>query len=550
MVAARITRQSFEVVSAESTSARVSRLDAEIATKATEATTAVRARISRQSIEVVSVEPAKAMVSRLDAEIATLAAGPTTAVRAFITRQSIEVVTNEVQRARVSRLDAEVATLAAQPTAAVRARITRISFEIVARESLLPYVIPLPLAAGHEIFLHNWVTALRLRSSYSTDISQSATNGSEARRALLAKPTRTMDLVWELEEQSRMDRLLVMLRKLTNERIAIPLYCDQKELDRDYLSTEDTLFFDTTQGRWFLGQRIAIVATDYRGSYLSHSLFLITDKQSDRLVLDNILGANLRASTTIILPMIDCEVVLRASMKKQKDCHGRVEMSVREVFGPSQLPPLHSDIPVDAQTFNGIPIFTVEPDWIEGVEVGRDRQGREYQVGRTMRVSIQAARSRQTHSFSLTGNRDDMWPIVEFFDTRMGRLRTFWLTDQEFIWDIAAFDVSGAFVSVFELGDFADFQAEFEGGWIGIVMKDGTVYVREAVTIQQILTVFRITVDPVLPGSLDINDVDHIARARVTRFESDELTEEWSHLCYMRTQLDFLEALEEAQAEI
>lgn len=483
-------------------------------------------------------------MTRLDAEVAAKRTEAVSAVRALITRQGAEIVSQEVLRARVSRLDAEVATPRVEATTAVRALISRQSAELVAREGSATTVVPLALADGIEVFLHNWVTALTLRTRYVTDVATSATTGAEARRGLVVKPERTMSLVWELDDPDRMDRLLVILRKLTDERIAVPLYLDQKELNAAYTSVDTTVFFDTTKGRWFLGGRVVIVQVDADGSYLSHSFHLIQSKQSDRLTFTVALGVDV-ASTSIILPMIDCEVALEVRMEKQTTCHGRVELDVNEVFGASQLPAVKADFPTGAQRFGDYPIFDIPADWIDGIEVGRDRQGKEFRRGRGLVISKSADRSRQTHRLLLSGNRDDTWRVVEFFDTRRGRLRTFFKIDQEFVWQASDVDPSGNFVSVFERGDFDDFQDELLGGFVGIVMKDGTVYVRNAVTIQQVFTVNRITVSPALPSGIDVADIDRIARARYTRFSSDEMVERWEHTCYGRIELDFLEALEE-----
>lgn len=546
MVAVRISRQAVEVVSAEPTQARASRLDAEVATLRAGATTGT-ARVSRVAVEVVGTGPVISRMSRLDGEVATLAAQATTG-SVSVSRLAVEVVMVEVIRPRMSRLDAEVATLRTPATAGL-VMTSRQAVEIVAREGSGTIVSPLALASGIEVFLHNWITALTLRTRYVTDVSTSGSTGAEARRGLVLKPERLMNLVWELDEPDRMDRMLVMLRKLTNERMAIPLYLDQKELNAAYTAVDDTVFFDTTKGRWFVGARVVIVQVDISGSYESHTFHLIQSKQSDRLTFTAAIGiTSLRSA--IILPMIDCEALLEVSMEKQTTCHGRIELEVSEVFGASQLPAIKADNPSNAQVFGLYPIFDINPDWIEGITVGRDREGKSFRRGRTNVVSLSAGRSRQTHKLKISGDRDDMWKMVEFFDTRRGRLRSFFLIDFEFIWTATDIDVTGNFIGILPFGDFTDFQDELLNGFIGVVMKDGTVYVRDAVTIQQVFSVFRITVGTPFPSGLDVADIDRVARARYTRFSSDEMVEEWQHTCYASVEQEFLEALEEKIVDI
>lgn len=548
MVSVRVTRQAVEVVSAEPESARISRLDAEVAALKAATTTAVRARVSRMAVEVVGAPPVIGFVGRLDAEVAAIRAATTTAVRALVSRLALEVVTQEIIRPRITRLDTEVAALrTGASTGAVL--VTRQAIEAVAREGSATTVYPLALASGIEVFLHNWVTALTLRTRYVTDISISGSTGAESRRGLVLKPERVMSLVWEEDDEDRMDRLLVILRKFTNERIAVPLYNDQEELNAAYTSFDTTVFIDTTKGRWFIGARVVIVQGDISGSYLSHSFHLIQSKQTDRLVFTTALGVDVSASS-IIMPMMDCEVVLQNKMEKQTTCHGRVELDVSEVFGASQLPAVKADFPSNAQSFQGYPIFDINPDWIDGIEVGRDRQGKTFRRGRSTVVALSATRSRATHRLFLTGDRDDTWRVVEFFDTRRGRLRAFFLVDHEFVWHVSDVDVSGNFIGIMPIGDFTDFQDELLDEFLGIVMKDGTIYVRNAVTIQQVFTVFRVTVSPALPPGILVADIDRVARARFTRFSSDEMVEKWFNTCYAQIELEFLETLQEKIVDI
>lgn len=553
MADARISRLNVEVVADPGAIPGVTRLDAEVATLGAGASTDP-VQVSRVCFEVLAANPDVIALSRLDAEVATLAEQSTASEAVMVSRVSFEALLQVVNRTAISRLDAEVATPGTQYAPAIPIAVSRLSLEAVTRRGSAGLVNPLDLVAGIEVFLHNWVSECTLRTSYLTSIATSPETGSESRRGLKLKPERTMKLVWEEGsnddlDRARLDRMLVMLRKLTNDRVAIPLYMDQQELAQAYTQFDDTVFFNTSKGRWFLGARVVIVQLDACGSYASHSFHIISDMEDDRLVFDALLGVNVLAGS-VILPMMDCEVVLEVALRQPSALHARLELEVQEVAGSSALPPVKADTPSGAYTFDSVPIFDIEPDWSEAIDLGRNRQGQQYRQGRTNRVYKAAARSRQTHRFFVSGDRDDSWRVIEFFDTRRGALRNFWLIDQQQVWECAEIDPVGTYVSVNELGDFADFQAELQGEWIGLVMRDGTIYVREAVTVQQILTIYRITVDPLLPAGLDFNDVVRIARGRRTRFLSDELEERWKNNCYMSTTLEFLETLEEKQADL
>jgi hypothetical protein len=554
VVAVRISREVVEVGALAPAVADVGRIDAEVATPLQDTTTG-RTEVSRMVVEVCGRNPGTARVTRLDAEVATPLQATTTG-RAEVSRLSMEVGARNLKTAAMSRLDAEVAT-PLQAATTGRVRVSRLVGEVTAHRGSSGPVEPLAVPAGWELFLHDWADDAVLRSSYSTDVSSAPATGAESRRGLVSKPDRTISLRWHLHadddaQRARIDRLLVMLRKITDERGPIPLYMDQKEIPLSYLTSDDTVFFDTSKGRYFIGGRVAIVQMDYRGVYASHTFHLISTVQDDRLVFTTTLGVAVPAGS-IIIPMMDCEVTLEATSKSPTARNMSVQIEMSEVAGPSQLPPVKTDFPTNAQSHADAPIFDFQPDWLEGIEKGRNRQGQSYKQGRANRVYKAAARSRETHKLKLTGLRgdcadrplEDIWRVVEFWDTRRGRLRSFWLVDQEQVWEMESIDASGNFLGISEFGDFADFQAELQGGWIGLVMDDGTVYVRDAVTVQQVLTVYRVTLSPVLPPNLDFRRVVRVARARRTRFLSDELEERWSNAGFLSVTLDFLEVLEE-----
>jgi hypothetical protein len=554
LVAARISRQSAEVAADADSPAGVTRLDVEVAGEATDATSSVAAQISRTSAEVAGKVSATAGVSRLDVEVAGEATDATAAVAAQISRISAEVAISISPRAAVTRLDLEVGGKATQTTASVAAQITRMTGEVAARRGSAGTVTPLALSDDAELFMHDWADELTLRSSYSTDVSSSHVSGAEARRGLRLKPARTMDLTWvqakeefDAADNSRLDRLLVFLRRITDERFQVPLYCDQRELAAASLAADDTVFLDTSRGRWFTGARVAIVQLHPSGAYASHTYHLIQTLQGDRITMTAAIGVDVAAGS-VILPVLDCEIQLEAEMVMQTGCLAEVRLAVNEVEGASQLPPTKSDTPVGIATHLDVPILDVDPDWTQGVSGGRSRAGIAFSSGRSRSVSPYAGRSRGAQTLRFTNERPNYWRLVELFDTRRGRLRSFWQLDPEQIWTCAQVDPT--FVSIEQFGDLADVQEELEGGQVGIVDKEGNYYVRDVTTVQQVATVYRMTVSPDMPASLTADDVAIVTRARRVRFDSDEMEERWTHAGLAETQFSTIEVLEEKVVDL
>lgn len=559
MVAVRISRQSVEAGAPANAVVDATRIDAEVAISA-QGTTTGTVRDSRISIEVLGPRPVTATATRLDAEVATQAQSTTTGT-VRVSRESIEVGARIIKRAAITRVDAEAA-INAQGASTGPVKISRIALELLARRGSAGPVVPLPLADGIDVFLHNWADAAILTSAYLTDVSVAPTTGAESRRSLKIKPARTLSFTWQTHANDegsleRLERLRIMLNKLTNERIAVPLYMDQRELDAAYLSSDDTILFDTSRARFFQGARVAIVQFDYHAQYLSHSFHIIESLEDSSLTFTANLGVNV-AARSVVIPMIDCEVELEAKAKYRTSRNMTVSMDLSEVEGSSQLPAVKSDFPNNTDTFDDAPIFDFNIDWLAGMERGRERDGQRYTQGKTQQVYKGAERSKEYHKINLTGYRspcaanvrDDIWRVVEFFDTRRGRARSFWFIDQEQIWNPVSVDPSGTFIGIEEFGDFDDFEDELEGGWVGLEMANGTRYVREAVTVQQVLTVYRITVSPDLPAGLDVNNVVRVARARRSRFDKDEIQENWEHTGYMGTSLEIVEVLNEKNVDI
>jgi len=556
MVDARVSRQSGEVLAQTDEPVAITRLDVEVGGLAGAANAVDQALVSRLSAEVLFSAVSRAAASRLDVEVGGLAAAANAVDQALISRMSGEVFASISPRAVVTRLDVEVGGLAGAANAVDQALVSRISGENFARRGSSGPVFPLALADDAELFLHDWADQVVLRSAYLTDVVIAAT-GAESRLGLRLKPSRSMDVVWrqtrdefDADDLSRLDRLYVFLRRLTASRIQIPLYPDLRILMQAYGSGDDTLLIDTTRGRWFTGARVAVIQLTYTGSYSSHSYHLIQAVQSGHIELTAPLGVEVRTHSMLI-PVIDCEVALEVDMLHEVGCLAEVSLTVDEVPGASQLPPTKADTPVDTPTHLGVPILDTDPDWSEGVRRGRSRQGSEFTSGRARGVSPLASRSRERHELRFVNGRDcgdapaqsSFWRLVQFFDTRRGRLRSFWHVDHERIWTTVQLDPN--FISVAPFGDFGDFEEELQGGQVGLVLRDGTFYVRDAVSVDDLGIVYKINVDPVLPSGLDVDDVVRVARARRVRFDSDEMEETWTNAGLAETTLRVIETLEE-----
>jgi len=552
MVEVRISRQNAEALADEGTIAGATRMDVQVAS-GYDAT--AEARISRQAVEVLAVEPNIPSATRMDVQVASSFAG-TAEVR--VSRQAVEVLAGPDASSAATRMDVQVASSFAG-TAPVH--VSRQAVECLARQGSAGPVIPVALADDAWIFLHNWATKARMSTSFRTDVQASPDSGAESRRGLNVKPFRTLDLEWTICDPETvsgvgsledLERLEVFLRRMTNDRFQVPIYMDQQELDADYLAADDTIFIPTNQGRFFPGQRVAIVQLDSCNQPTSFTFHTIDDMENDRLTFTAVLGVDIAAGS-YAFPIMDCEVSLNVEAAYTTARVPTIKMTVTEAPGASQLPPLKSDTPTGAQlAHDNRPVWFEEPDWTAPVVKSRSRQGTRSSEGRADFVSVEGDRSRQGHRFSITGTRADMWSCLEFFETRRGRLRSFWYIDQDQYMEPIEIDAAtGNFVSVRENTlDLADTQEELQGEAVGVVMSNGDNWVRPVSTVAAVLTVFRISVSTSFPLGLALADVHRVARARLVRFAKDEFVETWTHTGLMEAKISVIEVLNEQDFEL
>jgi len=427
--------------------------------------------------------------------------------------------------------------------------------ECLARAGVRP-VVPIPLVDDVHIFLHNWATKAKMRTSFRTDVVTSPDSGAESRRGLNVKPFRVLDLEWLVSpgsglELADLERLEVFLRRMTDQRFQVPIYMDQQELDASYTTSDSTIFLPTNEGRFFPGARIGVVLLDAANQVSDFAFYNIRLMENDRIKIDGTLGRSIPAGS-YVFPIMDCEVQLEVGGRYLTARTASIKISAVEVPGASQLPPLRTDLPTDAPlAHDGRPVWFEQPDWSKGVTKGRSRQGNRSSEGRADFVSVEGDRSRQTHSFEISGSRSDMWKALEFFETRRGRLRSFWHIDQDQYFETVDIDtVVGQFVSVSEIGDVADTQEEFNGEAVGIVLTDGTHIVRGVSSILASVTVFRIATTSPFQTGLTAADVQRCARARLVRFDKDEFVETWTHTGHCTAGIDLIEVLNETDFTI
>lgn len=545
MVAVRVHRHAVEVLAKTPVRSLVSRQEVEAAF--VDDSTGGTVRVHRHSVEALSKTPAIARVSRQEIEGAfedDSTGGP---VR--VHRHAVEVIAELPARTQLTRQEIEAAFEDVGSGATVR--VHRHAIEVLGRAAVPPPE-PLTFPTLLDFFLHNWAETLSLETRYITDVTRSPTSLAEERTALLQRPQRQMNVQFLHAEKAEVDRLFTTLRRMTGETLAMPLYQDAVLLDASTVGTA-TLNGNFRYRRYFDGGRIAVFpARPESKSVMAASeidLYLIDSVDPTQITTTTNLSQTYDQGAYIVVPILDLELVLTPGILQLTDDTALVNLTVNEVVGKNALPPSFTgNIPDGWQEQLSLPVLEIEPDWEAGVATSYRRYGQRRTEGRSPVVVPEGTRYVQVQDFNLKLNREDFWRVLQFFDSRRGRMGAFWGIDQEFLWTVT--DTDPQFVDVTPFGQFDDFQADFTTH-LGIVMNDGTVYIREVNTIQDVLGSWRITIvaGNDLPA-IDVSQIKRFSRARTMRFDSDALEERWLTTEVATMGFAIVEVLEEKEVDV
>jgi hypothetical protein len=427
---------------------------------------------------------------------------------------------------------------------AINSNLHRFSLEVLARP--FPEAAAKSLPAGvTNMFVHDWATNLNMETTYRTSIAASNDNDSEERRGLLDRPFRTISVVWAGLEKERLGLLLADLRKITDSQWVIPLYQDQVYLDQAYTDgpANYTIYCCPRRRRVHPGGRVVIVTFDANYYPTNVAYKIVSQKLNDRIVLTSNVGFNLAVGRTLILPCLDVEYVLDPSITYASDQRATVSLEFQEIIGPSALPPSWSGLPDGFNTYDGLPIFDPDYDWSTSRTVRYARPGSQVAQGRGIVTHLRGDHARLITGWNIATERERAWEIINFFDSRMGRLIPFWCIDPETIW--TASGLATGYVDIEPLGDSTDFQADFD--YVGLRMKDGTKVVRPVSGFVITGGYWRVQVSPSFPSGLSVSNVLGVARARKSRFDKDVLSEDWATDDWASFQLDTIELLDDGE---
>lgn len=399
----------------------------------------------------------------------------------------------------------------------------------------LPDVLPL-------LTLHNWLSPVTVETAYQTDVSEAETVA-EDRRLLAARPTRL--LRGRLSGVNAADalRLLMTASRLAQGRTVGYLYSDKARITA--ASSGTTVWCDTRWRRFFVGQRVAVVAFEQnRATVVDHRAIL--GVLPDRIVVDVALSQTFPKGSRAY-PCIDADVALSVDESLHSDRVLDVLVSYQEVAGPSALPPTANDPPGSMQLDDedGLPILSGRFDWGATRSAGVRRSGEVFGSGKAQVTYVRGERAQGQNEFVFKcSSRESFWPVLNFWDSRRGRGKPFWAVDQSTAFEVDS--ITTTYADVLPSGNIEDVEDFVQN--VGVELRDGTVYRRAVDTVAVAGDFWRITFADALPalGS----PLRRLTVARLMRGDSDAMTEEWESDEAVTVRIPARELLEEKSVEL
>lgn len=503
-----------------------------------------KTQFTRLAIEVAGRSPHagqnQTLLTRFGGEAVGKAPGPNTR----FTRLGVEVAGEGLPirpQMLFSRLGAEV--LGDFPA---RTFFTRFALEIIYdwQVRMTPHTLPSVLA---NIFSHNWGAQVKLESAYQTDISYASGTLSEERRGLLDRPYRTLQVRYLGFDRHEVSRLAMTVMRLCHQRFTpVPLTPDLSRVTAT--SSGTTIYCDTRYRRFFINQRVMIHSWDAnrRPANVEYGKILSFDDTSITLqaALSNSFPAGSR-----VYPCIEAEIALDAAdISLVSDEVVDLALTIKEAVGPSALPSTMAtyDNPPNFPTYNGRPIFNVPSDWAANVRSGIFRQGDKGISGRAEVIFAAGPRPQFQHEMKLTLlSRDKFWKVLQFFDSRLGRLRSFYMVDPAT--KFKATSIATTNIRITKAGNIEDLQTFMSH--VAVVMRDGTIYIRGVSSVTLDTGEWVLTLDSTLPA-ITLADVRRVTQAFLVRLRDDAMLEEWTTDQVCSISLMGIEVLDDSDQDI
>lgn len=382
----------------------------------------------------------------------------------------------------------------------------------------LPAVPPLPIVA-------DWIDNVEISTTWRTDVTRSVTKDEEERRALLTRPVRQITATLTGRNNEETHTLAQQVMNYAYSNAPAPIYCDQAFIES---ASGTTIYCDTRFRRIHIGQRV-IIQSERELTKQSDNLVqwaVVADVANNYVVLSSA-PARAPVRGDLLIPCMDVQVTTQASGTLIVDNVLQVQVSWMETPGPESIPASHPPLSYDnlnglVAYADGIPVFDLPPNWIDGIETQILRRAETDGLGKGTSIFAQGS---PYHRFALTmmaKDRETAWAQQRFFDAMQGRCGQFYLLSFNDPWvlDAAPFPTTSA-CRIKPIGSHEEIALHFRHA--AFTRANGEVVIRQIQSVVDGGTYYGITLASALPDT----DFVSIKPAHLCRLDSDTYTATW-----------------------
>jgi len=385
-------------------------------------------------------------------------------------------------------------------------------------------VTPLSLPSPEpSIFLFHREQNIQLDTIFMTDVARARTVD-EDRRLLASRPNRSLFLNHRALHREEAWPLYMNLMRHGTSRVPVPLFCDHSRVTGAASGTN--IPCDTRYRRFFVGQRILIHDWSLQnGASLPNNFEYDTILSFTDSAITTVTGlSGTFAEGDRVYPCIDAEILLGGEMDQHTDDIMDLRLDVEEVYGKSALPPIESGTPTGFVKHDGYPVLSIAPSWVD-MEPGMRVEGHKRGLGRGRLLETYGSRPRFWMRIAYDKfSREDIWPLIEFFESRRGRYRAFIFVQHFNPFNIEETNVD--YFDVYPTGNFDDFEDILT--YVAVLEKDGTLQLATVDYVVDNGATWRIAFVDSLSSAPAIADIRRFAPAHLVRMNSDRLSEVWT----------------------
>lgn len=376
-------------------------------------------------------------------------------------------------------------------------------------------------------FRPNWSKGFSVTLNYLTDIGQFY-DGTEERRAQRAFPRRQFELT-PMERDDRAKAVQSFMTVAGNERFFVADYGRWRRADAPIAPGGTTLVLDSSC-TW-AGATHRVVVDDG----VTQQVLRVASAAGLTLTLVSgpaiAVPAGAKVYACVESYLDEPQGIVRVTNRA-----GEFPLSLLEFPGESaKLVPA-----AWPTTFKSLPLFDHRPDWSSRprVKVESDREFFDFNKGK---VGFTTARGylSTVYQFGHVGkSRAESEALFDFFCAMRGRQGEFWLPSWLDDMRLGQDYTTGAVLVI--AGDtIAQAATDPTRRHIRIALLDGTVLLREVLSIALSGGDTELTLDAALPGALSAGDVASISWLHRARFASDSASFSWETDSLMTTTFNF-----------